>query len=82
MKEYLFKIPWISGLAEIRASSYEMAVRKMERITGQNSPKGFEFVGTQDLQMFNLPDHTFGRVKDATQLNSKKMYHQNAKKKA
>lgn len=80
MLEYLFKVPWVKGVAEIRAKSLEQATRIMERITAQNSPKGFEFVGTQEVQMFNLPDHTFGRVQDNTQLQAKKMYNENKKK--
>jgi len=55
MLEYIFTTKQSKDIAEIRANSLEEATRKMERITAQNSPKGFTYIGTQEVQMFNLP---------------------------
>ena len=57
--EYIFKANEGTDIAEIRANSLEEAIGRMERITANNSPKGFEFIGTQPIQMFNLPPEAF-----------------------
>ena len=61
MLEYLFKIPCVDDVAEVRANSLEEAEAIMERITARNDPKGFEYVGTQEVQMFSLPMLVFNK---------------------